>query len=141
MNKIISFKSINDQENGSLSFFESNKDIPFDIKRIYYTYNVKTDVSRGKHAHKKLKQVIWCPYGEIEIILDNGKSKKSYLLDSPEKGLLLLDGSWRDIYWRKENSILCVAVSDYYDENDYIRDYDEFLKYVQRRDSENENQF
>ena len=115
---------------GYLSFFESNKDIPFDIKRIYYTYHVPLDTKRGMHAHKELQQVLWCPYGKIEVVLDNGKEKTSYLLDSPEKALLVLKGYWRDMYWREEGTVLCVAASDYYNEDDYIRDYDEFLKYV-----------
>jgi len=65
------------------------------------------------------------------VILDDGNEKKSYLLDSPEKALLVLRGYWHDMYWRKEGSVLCVAASDYYDEADYIRDYDEFLRYAQ----------
>ncbi|MDO7975853.1 sugar 3,4-ketoisomerase [Oceanotoga teriensis] len=130
MNKIIEIKTFGNEEQGFLSFFESNKDIPFEIKRIYYTYDVPINTKRGMHAHKELNQVLWCPYGEIEVILDNGKEKKSYLLDSPEKALLVGKGIWRDMYWKKENSVLCVAASDYYNEEDYIRDYDEFLKYV-----------
>ncbi|MBV1756284.1 MAG: FdtA/QdtA family cupin domain-containing protein [Dethiosulfatibacter sp.] len=130
MNKIISSKKNGNHSIGYLSFFESNKDIPFEIKRIYYTYSVPVGIKRGMHAHKTLKQLLWCPYGEIEVILDDGKEKVSYILDSPEKGLLILKGYWRDMYWKKEGSVLCVAASDYYDENDYIRDYDEFIQYT-----------
>lgn len=131
MNKLIDLKRIGDFNIGNLSYFESNKDIPFSIKRIYYTYDVPAGTKRGMHAHKKLQQILWCPYGEIEVILDNGKEKTSYLLDSPERALLVLKGYWRDMYWKKEGSVLCVAASDYYNEEDYIRYYDEFLKYVE----------
>lgn len=117
---------------GYLSFFEANKDIPFEIKRIYYTYDVPVNTKRGMHAHKKLQQLLWCPYGEIEVMLDNGHKKESFLLDSPEKALLVLKGYWHDMYWRKEGSVLCVAASDYYNEADYIRDYEKFLKYVKK---------
>jgi len=128
--KLIYLSKLGNEENGFLSFFESNKDIPFEIKRIYYTYNVPVNTKRGMHAHKELNQVLWCPYGEIEVILDNGKEKKSYLLDSPEKALLVGKGIWHDMYWKKENSVLCVAASEYYNEEDYIRDYEDFLRYV-----------
>ncbi|SDC79824.1 sugar 3,4-ketoisomerase [Geotoga petraea] len=130
MNKIIKIKTFGNRSKGFLSFFESNKDIPFEIKRIYYIYNVPVNTKRGMHAHKELNQVLWCPYGEIEVILDNGKEKKSYLLDSPEKALLVGKGIWHDMYWKKENSVLCVAASEYYNEEDYIRDYEDFLRYV-----------
>lgn len=129
------------QEFGYLSFFESNKVIPFEIKRIYYTYEVPVGKKRGMHAHKKLQQLLWCPYGEIEVILDDGKEKTSYLLDSPEKALLVLRGYWHDMFWRKEGSVLCVAASDYYSEDDYIRDYDEFLKFVEEGYWKYENKF
>ena len=129
-NLLLNITTRGNDEVGYLSFFESNKDIPFDIKRIYYTYHVPVDTKRGMHSHKELQQVLWCPYGKIEVILDNGKEKTNYLLDSPEKALLVFKGYWHDMYWREEGSVLCVAASDYYNEEDYIRDYDEFLKYV-----------
>lgn len=117
---------------GYLSFVESEKNLPFSVKRVYYTYDVPVGMKRGLHAHKELNQFIWCPYGEIEVILDDGVEKKSFLLDSPDKGLLVLKGYWHDMYWRKENSVLCALASDYYNEEDYIRDYSEFLEYVNR---------
>ena len=124
---------------GYLSFFESQKDIPFDIKRIYYTYDVPTDTKRGMHAHKNLQQILWCPYGTIEVILDDGVNKNSYLLDSPEKALIVGNGIWHDMYWRKEGSVLCVAASEHYNEDDYIRDYDVFIKYVEEGYWKDEN--
>jgi dTDP-4-dehydrorhamnose 3,5-epimerase-like enzyme len=129
---LINLKQIGDPEIGYLSFFESSKDIPFDVKRVYYTYDVPVNIKRGMHAHKNLQQLLWCPYGEIEIILDNGKCKETYTLNSPYMGLLVTNGVWRDIYCRKKGSVLCVAASDYYTEEDYIRDYNEFLDYVKK---------
>lgn len=128
--KLIKTKGNNDH--GYLSYFESSKDIPFEIKRIYYIYDVPVGSIRGMHAHKKLSQLIWCPFGKIEIVLDNSFEKMNYILDSPDKALLVLQGYWREMYWVEPDSVLCVAASDYYDEEDYIRDYDDFLEYAKR---------
>lgn len=132
-------KKIGNSNIGFLSFFEAKKEIPFEIKRIYYIYQVPKDSKRGMHAHKDLEQLLWCPYGEIEIVLFDGKEEKRFLLNSPEKTLYIGNGIWRDMYWKKENSVLCVAASEYYDESDYIRDYDEFIQMVQEGYWENEN--
>lgn len=102
--KEFSIRTVDTIGMGSLSFFEANKDIPFEIKRIYYTYGAPVGTKRGMHAHKKIKQLLWCPYGEIKVILDNGVEKKSFNLNSPEKGLLILEGFWRDMFWKKEGS-------------------------------------
>jgi WxcM-like, C-terminal. len=130
MNSIVYLKKIGKSDLGYLSFFESNRDIPFEIKRVYFTYDVPVNGKRGMHAHKNLQQVLWCPHGIIEVELDDGETKEAFLLDSPEKALLVGSGIWRDIYWRMENSILCVASSDYYNEDDYIRDYNDFKSYL-----------
>lgn len=116
---------------GFLSYFEQNKDFIFDIKRIYYTYEVPIDEIRGMHAHKKLEQILWCPFGEIKVVLDDGNLKNEYILDSPDKILFVKKGYWHTMQWKKPDSVLCVAASDNYNEEDYIRDYDEFLKYVE----------
>lgn len=131
-NRMLKLKRNGNPGIGYLSFFEAKKDIPFEIKRIYYIYNVPEDTKRGMHAHKELQQVLWCVHGKIEVILDDGKKKETYFLDSPEKALLVSKGHWRDMYWRKEGSVLCVAASDYYNEEDYIRSYEEFLEYVKK---------
>lgn len=115
---------------GSLSFFEANKDIPFDIKRIYYIYQVPNGVQRGGHAHLTLSQILFCPYGQIRVVLDDGIKKEEVILDEPSKGLIIPSGIWRDMIWEINNSVLCVAASNYYDESDYIRDYGEFKKLV-----------
>lgn len=130
-NLLRNIRTKGDAEQGFLSFFEARKDTPFPIKRIYYIYDVPVHTQRGMHAHKALQQMIWCPYGEVEITLDDGKEKTRYVLDKPDKALLVLDGYWREMVWKKEGSVLCVAASDYYDEADYIRNYSEFLDYVE----------
>lgn len=129
---IINLKTIKSEDQGSISIIEANRDIPFEIKRIYYTYNVSEGVTRGFHAHKELEQIMWCPHGSIEVLLDDGDARKIYYLDSPEKALLVPKGCWREMTWKIKDSVLCVAVSDYYDERDYIRDYSQFLDYVKK---------
>ncbi|WP_129408562.1 sugar 3,4-ketoisomerase [Marinitoga lauensis] len=115
---------------GFLTFIESQHHIPFEIKRVYYTYEVKKDIIRGHHAHKKLKQILICIYGKIEVEVDNGKLKKQHILDNPSEALYLGEGVWHTMKWLKDNSILLVLASDYYNENDYIRNYDEFIEMV-----------
>lgn len=116
---------------GSLSFFEKGKEIDFDIKRIYYIYEFCEENRRGFHAHKELKQIMWCPSGEIEIDFFDGKNWEKYILDSPTKILIIKKGYWREFVSLKKNSVLCVAASEIYSEKDYIRDYNEYLKYTE----------
>lgn len=128
--ELMKIRSVSTQDKGCLSFLESSNDIPFLIKRFYYIYNVDKDVLRGGHAHKKLSQFLFCPYGSIDIILDDGHKKEVVTLDSPSAGLLICGPIWHDMIWNMDNSILSVCASDFYNESDYIRDYDEFLKYI-----------
>lgn len=114
---------------GSLSFFEKGKEINFDIKRIYYIYKFCEQNRRGFHAHKELKQVMFCPHGKIKVEFTDGRMKQSYLLDDPTKILVIEKGYWREFVSLEEGSILCVGASDVYDEKDYIRDYNEYLKW------------
>lgn len=130
----ISIKSVTAQGMGTLSVFEGSHDVPFDIKRIYYIHGAPKGTHRGGHAHKALRQVLWCPYGSIRIRLDNGREKADVLLDSPDKGLIVEHYMWREMIWEKKDSVLCVAANSYYDESDYIRDYDEFLEAVKGKD-------
>lgn len=127
--KIIDISTRATEAEGSLSFFEGSRDFDFAIKRVYYVYDVKKGIWRGGHAHKKLWQMLFCPYGNIEIVLDDSLQKERIMLDVPSKGLVIGPGLWRDILWYQDNSILCVAASDYYDEHDYIRDYQKFLDF------------
>lgn len=129
--KIISIKTVSSPAIGSLSFFEAERDVPFPIKRIYYIHNVPSGTKRGAHAHKTLNQILFCPFGSIKILLDNGSEKEEIILDNPSVGLVITPCVWRDMIWLEENSVLCVAASDYYDEGDYIRSYTEFMEYIQ----------
>ena len=125
--KTLAFKSLGD-ERGSLIALEGNKSVPFDIKRVYYIFGTKEGVSRGFHAHRNLKQVAVCVTGSCEFVLDNGKQKEKVILDSATKGLLIEGLIWREIYDFSPDCVLMVLASEYYDELDYIRDYDEFLR-------------
>lgn len=118
----------NGDERGSLIALESYKNIPFDIKRVYYIFDTKLDVIRGLHAHKKLSQVIVCLKGSCCVVLDNGSTKKQIVLNNPNKGLLIKSMVWREMRDFSKDCVLLVLASEHYDESDYIRDYDDFLK-------------
>lgn len=128
--KIININSVSTNKKGKLSYFEETRDIPFNIKRIYYITNVPKGVKRGFHAHKELKQLLFCPYGEISITLENAIGREEIELSDPSIGILVEQCTWREMLWLKDNSVLCVAASDYYKEDDYIRDYEEFRSYI-----------
>jgi dTDP-4-dehydrorhamnose 3,5-epimerase-like enzyme len=125
----IVFQSKGD-DRGSLVALESQKNIPFEIKRVYYIFDTKSGVVRGLHAHKDLSQVMVCLKGRCHVVLDNGSTKEQVVLDSPNKGLLLDSMIWREMHDFSEDCVLLVLANEYYDESDYIRDYDEFLKKV-----------
>ena len=130
----IDIKSIPTNAEGTLSFFEGERDIPFPIKRIYYIHHVSAGVKRGAHAHKTLRQLLFCPYGSVTLVLSDGKTKEEVVLDNPGTGLVLEPGLWREMVWNIDNSVLCVAASEYYDKDDYIRDYDEYLAYIKSKE-------
>lgn len=130
---LISIHQVITEGKGSLQFFESSRDIPFDIQRIYYITDVSSGVWRGGHAHKQLKQLVFCPYGRIRIELSNTREKTVVVLDKPNVGILIERPIWRDMLWEVEDSVLCVAASDYYLVEDYIRDYSEYEKYMEER--------
>jgi len=109
-----------------LSFFETSIDVPFAFKRIYYISGVKKGTIRGFHAHKHLKQFLFCPYGKIELSLEDENGREKVILDKPNIGLLIDHPVWREMKWLVSNSVLCVVASDHYSEDDYIRDYDSF---------------
>mgnify|MGYP000232894075 FL=1 len=124
--KTIDFSQLGD-ERGCLISLEANKQIPFDIKRVYYIYGTEKNVARGFHAHKQLQQVAVCVAGKCRMILDDGKNREDMWLDSPAKGLLIEDMVWREMHDFSEDCVLLVLASEHYDEADYIRDYDEFI--------------
>ena len=128
--KIINIKTISTDACGMLSFIESERDVPFYIKRIYYISGVAESVKRGFHAHKKLKQLIFCPYGHIKLILEGIDGKCEIELCNPSIGVLVEKPIWREMVWQKSESVLCVVASEFYDPEDYIRDYDDFKKFI-----------
>jgi dTDP-4-dehydrorhamnose 3,5-epimerase-like enzyme len=127
--KLIDFPPLGD-DRGSLVALEANKTVPFDIKRVYYIFGTKLGVARGFHAHRALKQVAVCVTGSCRMLLDDGQNKEEVLLDSPTKGLLIEDLVWREMHDFTSDCVLLVLASEHYDEADYIRDYDNFLKVV-----------
>lgn len=122
-------------DRGQLVVVEENKDIPFDIKRVYYIYDTLTDVTRGFHAHKNLEQILICVHGSCKIHLDNGSETEEVLLDKPYEGLYISNDIWREMYDFSPDAVLLVLASQYYDEADYIRNYDEFLKFIGQKNS------
>jgi RimJ/RimL family protein N-acetyltransferase len=127
--KILDFSVISD-DRGSLVALEQHKNIPFDIKRVYYIYNTSKDVRRGFHAHKELQQVLIAVNGSCRVLLDDGKESVEVELNSPAKGLFVDKLVWREMYDFSDDLVLMVLASDYYNEGDYIRDYDEFIEIV-----------
>ena len=117
-------------DRGMLVALEEYKDIPFEIKRVYYMYDTKKDVHRGFHAHKSLEQILICIHGSCKVLLDNGTEKKIVSLEKPYEGLYIANNMWREMYDFSEDAVLMVLASEYYKEEDYIRDYNEFLRMV-----------
>lgn len=117
-------------ERGQLIALEEFKDIPFIIRRVYYMYDTLSGVRRGFHAHKSLQQILICIHGTCKVLLDNGKEKKIVLLEKPYEGLYIANNMWREMYDFSEDAVLMVLASDFYKEEDYIRNYDEFIKMV-----------
>ena len=117
-------------ERGMLIALEELKDIPFRIKRVYYMYNTIEGVVRGHHAHKSLEQILVCIHGSCKIRLDNGYEKKVIPLEKPYEGLYVGNNMWREMFDFSPDAVLMVLASELYNEEDYIRDYDEFLKFV-----------
>lgn len=120
-------------DRGTLISLEENKNIPFNIKRVYYMFGTTEGVRRGFHAHKCLKQILICVSGECKILLDNGTEKQEVHLDSPNKGLYIESNMWREMFDFSEDAVLMVLASELYDEADYIRDYDDFIKYINEK--------
>ncbi|HIF9071201.1 TPA: sugar 3,4-ketoisomerase [Photobacterium damselae] len=130
---LIEFKELGDERGGLISL-EQNKNIPFDIKRVYYIFDTKDNVARGFHAHKKLQQVAVCLKGSCRFIMDDGINKDEVTLDRPNIGILIDVMQWHEMYDFSSDCVLLVLASDYYDELDYIRDYDGFLMASEKND-------
>lgn len=117
----------NHQIKGNLTAVTNNKQVPFDIKRIYYLYDMPGGLSRGAHAHKSLQQLVIALSGSFDITLDDGQTKRTFQMSRPNMGLLIPSGLWRELYNFSSGSICMVLASALYDEQDYLRDYNDFL--------------
>ena len=129
MNKIeiIDIPKIEDRR-GNLSVIEKDC-IPFDIKRVYYLYDVPSDAYRGGHAHKEQLEFLIALSGSFNVVLDNGKNKQTITLNKPNKGLLIPTGVWRELDDFSAGSVCLVLASDEFLESDYIRDYNDFKSF------------
>ena len=123
--KLIKIPKVHD-ERGMLAVIEKDA-VPFSIKRVYYLYDVPTNSSRGGHAHRQQQSLIIALSGSFEVIIDDGKSKKRVMLNKPNEGLYIPTHIWREIDNFSSGSVCLVLASTIYDENEYIRDYKDFL--------------
>ena len=115
---------------GNLTFAEEQQLVPFDIKRAYWVYDVPAGESRGGHAHKRLQQLVIAVNGSFTVTLDNGYERRSVLLNHPWQGLVIDVNTWRSLDDFSSGAVCLVLASEHYDEDDYIYDYEEFLKYI-----------
>ena len=123
--KLLRFNKHSDKR-GNLVAIEQLRDVPFEIKRVYYTYGVNMKEERGFHAHKTLRQVMICLRGRVTVLLDDGAQTTEVILDSPDMGLVLEPFVWHTMRGYEESAVLLVLASDFYDESDYIREYAAF---------------
>ena len=114
---------------GNLTVVENGVTLPFDVKRVYYMYDVPGGESRGSHAHKNLEQLIVAASGSFTVTLDDGSQKRSFFLNRPYQGLYVKPGMWRDLDDFSSGSVCMVLASEVYETDDYIRDYKEFLTF------------
>ena len=114
---------------GNITVVENKEDIPFEVRRTYYLYDVPGGESRGGHAHRELSQLIIPASGSFTVTLDDGKVKRTFVLNRPYQGLYIVPGIWRTLDDFSTGAVCLVLASHGYDEADYIRDYDEFIKY------------
>lgn len=125
--KIIELPRIIDPMRGCLTVAEENIHVPFDVKRVYWTYDVPAGEYRGGHAHKEQLEILVAISGSFKVILDNGREKREVLLNHPWQGLLISAGIWRTLEDFSSGAVCMVLASDFFDESDYIRDYDDFM--------------
>jgi oxalate decarboxylase/phosphoglucose isomerase-like protein (cupin superfamily) len=126
--KIIDIPKINNAK-GNIGVVE-NDTIPFDVKRVYYLFDVPSGAKRGGHAHKKLKQVLIAISGSFDVVLKDGKSKEIVTLNRPDKGLLIENNIWRELENFSSGSVCLVLASEEFSENDYIRSYKDYLSFI-----------
>ncbi len=116
------------EPDGNLIPIEFDKDISFDVKRMFYVYDVHDQNDRGKHSHHKTKQILIAVNGGVTVICDDGKKRRNYVLNEPNKALLIPEMIWDEQVYHSESSVLLVLSNTNYDVNDYIEDYDEFKR-------------
>ena len=113
---------------GNLTFLETNRHVPFDIKRIYYLYDVPSGESRGGHAHRKAEEFIIAASGSFDVVLNDGSSEERFCLSRPYIGLYVANMVWRTLDSFSSGSVCLVVASEFFEEDDYIRDFDEFMR-------------
>ena len=128
--KLEEFKVLGDHR-GQLVALEANRQIPFDVKRVFYIYGTQEGVPRGNHSHYKTKQFLVAVNGSCKVTLDNGKEKETFDLNKPNLGLFQDALIWGTMHDFSSDCVLMVLADEHYDESDYIRDYDKFLKEVE----------
>lgn len=126
---IIELDKHHSDRKGNISVVENGITVPFDVKRVYYLYDVPGGESRGSHAHKELSQLIIAASGSFRVTLDDGNVKRSFILNRPYQGLYVKPGIWRDLDDFSSGAVCMVLASEVYLPEDYIREYDEFLEF------------
>ena len=129
---IVDLNKHHSQRKGNICVVENGITVPFDVKRVYYLYDVPSGVERGGHAHKELQQLIVALSGSFTVILDDGKERQSFFLNRPNKALYVAPGNWRVLDDFSSGSVCMVLASEKYNPDDYIRDYQEFFVYKNR---------
>lgn len=118
---------------GNLTIVENGNTLPFDVKRVYYLYDIPGGEGRGAHAHRELEQLIVAASGSFTVTLDDGNCKRSFFLNRPYQGLYVKSGMWRDLVDFSSGAVAMVLASEVYQKEDYIRDYDEFIRFREEK--------
>ncbi|OPY00399.1 MAG: TDP-4-oxo-6-deoxy-alpha-D-glucose-3,4-oxoisomerase [Syntrophorhabdus sp. PtaB.Bin006] len=120
---------------GNITIIEGQRNIPFDVRRIYYLYDIPGGEARGGHAHRDLCQLIIAASGSFNVLLDDGENKKIATLNRPDYGVMVVPGIWRELFEFSSGAICLVLASQKYDERDYIRNYDQFVSFSREHGS------
>ena len=126
---IVELSQHHSDRKGNISVVENGRTVPFDVKRTYYLYDIPGGEERGAHAHKELQQLIIAASGSFDVTLNDGNVKRTFMLNRPYQGLYVVPGMWRELNNFSSGAVCLVLASEIYDEKDYIRDFEEFLKY------------
>ena len=133
--KILPLEVHGDHRGSLVAVEEYSEAFPYEIKRIYYLFETKYEVTRGTHAHRDLKQLLICLHGSCNVILDNASERIDITLDSPTKGILMEEPTWREIYHMSSDCVIMVLASDVYKPEDYIHDYEGFKTWKQKMEN------